>query len=52
MTKIYAVYKGLPIGVCHGISGLCVANMKNGIRGIHLPSVERAKKFIDENPLL
>ncbi|MBR0116446.1 MAG: hypothetical protein IJM04_04110 [Prevotella sp.] len=47
MTAVYGIYKEHLIGCCPNLGGISVANMNNGLRGIHLPSVKEAKSFID-----
>ena len=47
MTGVFDTYKEHLIGRCPNLSGISVANMNNGLRGIHLPSVREAKAFID-----
>lgn len=47
MYVVYGAYKEHLIGRCPNLSGISVANMNNGLRGIHLPSVREAKAFID-----
>ena len=47
MVAVYGIYKEHLIGRCPNLSGISVANMNNGLRGIHLPSVREAKAFID-----